>query len=482
MWEASTDDFLPADTDFLRAPVIRGLVPGPRSRQMLALQARLESNARTYPRNLPIALESGRGATLRDADDNLYIDFFGGAGALAVGHGNRAVTSAAARQQEQLVHALDFPTRTKLGFITRLMANLPGKLRGNARFHFGGPTGSDAVEAALKLVRAHTGRSTVISYHGSYHGMTAGASAVSGAVATSGLGSHNSQFLPYPYCYRCPLGLSHPSCALACAKLLDATLSDPTSGGADAAAVLIEPVQGEGGTIVPPLGYLQEVRRITRRHRVPLIVDEIQTGFARTGSMFACEREEVTPDVIVLSKALGGGGFPLSAIAFAPQLDSWAPGSHIGTFRGHQVGMAAGTAALDYILAHDLAQRADDLGRRLLADLEAARESTPSLGDIRGLGLMLGLEIVRFDGRPWPELAVRSQRLCLERGLIVEIGGHYGNVVRFLPPLIISRELSYRGLEIFRTSLRAAERTRRKSGRVHSRPTLTRQQPVNGSQ
>jgi diaminobutyrate-2-oxoglutarate transaminase len=453
-----------AELHFKPAPRIEGTVPGEQSRRMLAEQAALESSARSYPRAVPIALAEGRGATVRDADGNTYLDFFGGAGTLNVGHGNPRVQRAASEQQQRLVHALDFPTEARLRLMRKLREIVPGALRRTARFHFGGPTGSDAVEAALKLTRGATGRRSVVAFQGSYHGMTEGALAVTSDTTCGGPTDTPVQFMPYPYCYRCPLGLRPQSCGLACARLLENTLQDPHSGVPTPAAVIVEPLQGEGGTIVPPEGWLREVRRITHAQGVPLIADEIQTGFARTGKTWACEHDEVTPDVLVMSKALGGIGYPLSGIAFDAALDTWQPGAHIGTFRGHQVAMAAGAAGIDFMLENDLAEHARALGELALATLRDAAgdsETLSAVGEVRGRGLMLGVELVRDrDTRePWPELADEVRRTCCRYGLIVEVGGHFHNVVRFLPPLVITRELLLRGLEIFVESLRETELT-----------------------
>ena len=444
---------------FAPAPAISGELPGRRSREMLAEQEELESNARSYPRSVPVAIEEGRGATMKDADGNTFIDFFGGAGVLNVGHGHPAVLKAAREQEQKLVHALDFPTRPKLRLMKKLRTLLPGTLRESAKFHFGGPTGSDAIESALKLTRAHTGREAVIAFQGSYHGMTGGALAATSDVGFGGPTSSPVHFMPYPYCYRCPLGLKPESCEMACANLLASSLEDPHSGIPKPAAVLIEPIQGEGGTIVPPDGYLAEVRRITRKHDVPLICDEIQTGFGRTGTFFACEHDGVTPDVMTLSKALGGIGYPISCIAYDAQLDGWRPGAHIGTFRGHQVAMAAGLAAIELMQEVNLAGHAATLGELTLGLLRDAQEALPSVGDVRGRGLMIGIELVkdRDTREPWPEMATQIRTECFRKGVIIEVGGHFGNVARFLPPLVITRELLLTGVEIFIESVRAAE-------------------------
>jgi diaminobutyrate-2-oxoglutarate transaminase len=448
------------DMHFSPAPALSTELPGPRSREMLDEQDQLESKARSYPRAVPIAIEEGRGATMRDADGNTFIDFFGGAGVLNVGHSHPAVLEAAARQERRLVHALDFPTTPKLSLMRKLKGLLPGRLKQSARFHFGGPTGSDAIEAAMKLTRAHTGREAIVAFQGSYHGMSSGALSVTSDVKLGGPLASPVHFMPYAYCYRCPLGLQPDSCGMACAKLLDSSLEDPHSGIPRPAAVIVEPVQGEGGTIVPPDGWLAEIRQITARHDVPLVCDEIQAGFGRTGTMFACEHDGIEPDVIALSKALGGIGYPISAIAYDERLDAWPPGAHIGTFRGHQVAMAAGLAAIEYMQEVDLAGHAAELGELALGLLREAQDSMPAVGDVRGRGLMLGIELVRDRDtkEPWPELAASVRTECFKRGVVIEVGGHFSNVARFLPPLVISRKLLLTGLEIFVESVRAAEK------------------------
>jgi diaminobutyrate-2-oxoglutarate transaminase len=451
---------------FAPAPLVAGRVPGPESQRMLAEQAAVESRARSYPRSVPVAWEEGRGATVKDVDGNTYLDFFGGAGTLNVGHGHPQSTAAAREQQRKLTHALDFPTKARLALMHALKRALPGALKRTARMHFGGPTGSDAVEAALKLTRSHTKRRAVIAFQGGYHGMTEGALAVTSDTSCHGPTDTPVHFTPYPYCYRCPLGLRPNSCALACAKLLESTLEDPHAGVPKPAAVIVEPIQGEGGTVVPPKGWLKEIRRITDAHEIPLIADEIQTGFGRTGTLWACEADGVTPDVLVMSKALGGIGLPLSAIAYDAALDTWEPGAHIGTFRGHQPAMAAGTAALEFTLEHDLPGHAAELGSIALATLREAAQELPSVGEVRGRGLMIGIELVRdpHSKEPWRELADEVRRACCGKGLIIETGGHYGNVARFLPPLVLTRELLMRGLEIFCESLRETEATLTRRG------------------
>jgi diaminobutyrate-2-oxoglutarate transaminase len=226
------------------------------------------------------------------------------------------------------------------------------------------------------------------------------------------------------------------------------------------AAVVIEAIQGEGGSVVPPEGYLPAVREICRRHGILLVLDEIQAGFCRTGTMFSFEHTGVVPDIMTMSKALGGIGLPISGVAYGEALDTWPPGKHIGTFRGNTVAYAAGGAALDFMVKHHLADHARELGETMLTWLKDIQKESRILGDVRGKGLMLGAELVKDKGtkEPAPELAAEVRTLCHQRGLLVEIGGHYDNVVRFLPPLVLTRDLALKGIEIFSDALAAALR------------------------
>jgi diaminobutyrate-2-oxoglutarate transaminase len=307
------------------------------------------------------------------------------------------------------------------------------------------------VEAALKLVRTATGRSTVLSFQGGYHGMSMGALSLMGSLGPkkpmAALLNSGVQFLPYPYDYRCPFGLGGADGVKVNLRYLENLLNDPEAGVQLPAAVIVEVVQGEGGVIPADLDWLRGLRRITEKAGVALIVDEIQSGFARTGKMFAFEHAGIVPDVVVLSKAIGGS-LPLAVVVYREWLDKWLPGAHAGTFRGNQMAMAAGSAVMAYLKQHDIAAHATAMGARLTEHLRVLQRDFPQLGDIRGRGLMLGVELVdpagALDGLGHPpafgKLAPLVQNECLKRGLILELGGRHGSVVRFLPPLVITAE------------------------------------------
>ena len=450
------------ELSFQDAPKIVTCLPGPKSRSFLDRQLKLEGMAVSYPKAIPISLQTGRGATVMDMDGNIFIDFFGGAGVLNVGHCNPDVVEAIKNQVEILTHSLDFPTKPRSDLIEQMLSLAPEGLRDKSKILFGGPTGSDAVEASVKLARLNTGRHGLIAFQGSYHGMTSGALSLSSAKKFK----ENYvplvpevHFVPYAYCYRCSFGLEYPDCGLRCTSFLEQILSDPHSGVVDPAAVIIEPVQGEGGSITPPRGYIREVRKITEKYSTLLISDEIQAGLGRTGKMWSCEHDGVTPDIMTISKGIGGG-LPLSAIQYKSELDTWRPGIHIGTFRGHVLAMAAGTAALKFATENRLAEHAATVGSRMLKRLVEAEEERRYIGEARGLGLMIGIEFVKDKStkKPWPEIASDIRTECYKRGLIVEIGGHYNNVIRFLPPLVVTEELADRGLDIFMDAVQYLEK------------------------
>ncbi|MGK5556752.1 diaminobutyrate--2-oxoglutarate transaminase family protein [Actinomadura kijaniata] len=424
--------------------------------RLLDRQAQRESAARTYARSLPVAPVAAAGARVTGADGRAYLDCLSGAGTLALGHNHPDVVAAL---QEALgsgapLHALDMITPQKDAFSGELLRRLPGTLRDNAKLHFCSPAGTDAVEAALKLARNATGRQGVFAFTGAYHGMTLGASSVSGPGrmrrGSAAFGPAEAQpvtRLPYPYGYRCPFGVGADRAGELSARLMESYVTDPSSGVGKPAAVILEVVQGEGGVVPGPDAWLREVRRITAEHGILLIVDEVQTGIGRTGDFWACERAGVTPDILVTSKAVGGG-LPLALIAYRPDLDTWQPGDHTGTFRGNTLAMVAGEVTLRTVAEQQLAERAAKLGERLRAGLRELATEHPQIAEVRGRGLMIGAELVDPAAEPDergslpgdPAFARALQAACLEHGLILELGGRGDSVLRLLPPLVLTDE------------------------------------------
>jgi len=447
---------------FPGAPLIKAVPPGQKSKEFLDFQKSSESSAVSYPRGLPMAVQRAKGATVEDVDGNVYIDFFGGAGVLNVGHSNPQVIEAALKQISVFTHSLDVPNPARRSLVEILCDLLPASLD---KLFFGGPTGSDAVEAAMKLAKYNKKRPPMIAFEGSYHGMTSGALSL-----TSSLGFKEDflpllsevHFVPYSYCYRCAFGRKPETCEVDCAKYLEHILEDPHSGVGKPSAVIVEAIQGEGGSVIPHDLFMPKVREICDKYDVLLIVDEVQAGFCRTGKMFSFEHTGVIPDIVTMSKALGGVGFPISCVAFKQELDTWPPGKHIGTFRGNVVAYAAGHAALQFMIANNLAEHASELGQRMLSRLKEIEKESGIVGEARGKGLMLGVELVhdKASKKPAPEFARQVRTFCHQNGLLIEIGGHYDNVARFLPPLVLTEDLARKGLEIFADAITSTEKSR----------------------
>jgi diaminobutyrate-2-oxoglutarate transaminase len=434
-------------------------------RPILARQAARESAARTYARHLPIVPVRARGAWITGADGRDYLDCLSGAGTLALGHNHPVVVAAirAVLDSGAPLHVLDLATPVKDDFTSALLSVLPPELAADCRVHFAGPTGADAVEAAVKLARAATGRRGLFAFTGAYHGMTAGALALTGANAVREPALAGDPFLtrlPFPYPYRCPFGLGGSLGEAASASYVRTLIEDPQSGASRPAAVVVEPVQGEGGVVPAPDGWLRSLRSLTREHGVPLIADEVQTGFGRTGAWFGVDHAGVVPDVMVLSKAVGGG-LPLAVVVYRASLDRWAEGAHTGTFRGNQLAMAAGAATLRFIAAEGLADRAAVLGERLMGRLIGYQAQYPLVGQVRGRGLMIGIEIVDPTGEPdalgalpaAPAVARRLRAELLSRGVLAELGGRHGAVLRLLPPLTLGDDEAKHLLDVLGRAL-----------------------------
>ena len=319
----------------------------------------------------------------------------------------------------------------------------------------------------MKLVRFATGRSAIIAFHGAYHGMTGGALAAMGNVSPK-LGplarAGDVHFAPFPYRYRCPFGTDGADTDDLSIHYLSNLFTDPESGIPKPAAVIVEVIQGEGGCVPASDEWLRTLRYITRQHGIVLVIDEVQTGFARTGHMFAFQRARIEPDVLVLSKALGGG-FPLAAVVYDQTLDLWPRGMHAGTFRGNQIAMVAGKATMEILRRDRLDEHAAAMGTVLAEGLGQLARRHPELGDVRGRGLMLGVEVVKpaCKGERAPQdgaLATAIQRAAFENGLLIETGGRHGAVLRFLPPLILNRSDIGTILDRLDTSVVQAKRTR----------------------
>jgi len=429
-------------------------------------QKKTESNARSYPRKFPIAISKAKGSWIEDVQGNSYLDFLCGAGTLALGHNDDEVNQAMVDliTSGAPLHTLDLTTPTKDRFVETIFSLLPQELQTNGKIQFCSPSGTDAVDAAIKLCKTATGRSSVIAFGGAYHGMGHGALALTGNLNAknhiSGLMS-DVHFMPYPFNYRCPFGLGGETGIDAACAYFEKTLKDPESGITRPAAVILEPIQGEGGVIPAPARFLQTVRRVTEELGIPMIVDEIQCGIGRSGKFFAFEHSGITPDVILASKAIGGSQ-PMSVVIYHKDLDLWETGAHAGTFRGNQLAMAAGTVVMNRVSKKSFLDEVTAKGKVITDCMLALKDEFPIIGDVRGKGLMIGIEFVDPNGTidslgslpPSGTIAAKIQKECFEHHLIMEKGGRYGSVMRCLCAL----NVTYEDIEIMLTTFEQAVR------------------------
>jgi len=395
-----------------------------------------------------LLVERGEGAYLITASGERYIDFVQGIAVNALGHGHPRLIEAAYEQIRKLVHGsfnlVSYPSA--LRFAVELKKWLPVSLE----MFFFTNTGAESVEGGLKLAKFTTRRTSVIAFRGGFHGRTMGAASVTSS--NVGYRRHYAPFVPevyfapYPYCFRCPFGQAVAKCHLECFDYLreDFHYAIPSE---DVSAILFEPVMGEGGYIVPPTKYVQALRHLCDELHIPLIFDEVQTGMGRTGKMFACQVHDVTPDIICLGKAVGGG-FPLGVIASTRErMLKWEKGSHGTTFGGHPVACAAALAQLEILAEPGFLEDVAKKGEAFRDELNRLKERFPVIGDVRGLGLMNAIELVKEDNAPHPEAAALIQKSLMERRILVLTCGTFKNVLRFIPPLNVERVLLEEVLE-----------------------------------
>jgi diaminobutyrate-2-oxoglutarate transaminase len=401
--------------------------------------ARRESEIRSYCRSFPAVFDRARNAEVWDVDGNRYLDFLAGAGALNYGHNHPRIKAAVLEYllHDGIPHALDLHTRAKARFLETLERVVLTPRRLDMKVQFCGPTGTNAVEAALKLARKVTGRTEVFAFRGGYHGHSLGSLAVTANVEhrrAAGIPLGGATFVPF--------AADGDGEEL---RFLRNLLEDTHAGVDRPAAVIVEPVQAEGGVNVAPDAWMRALRRLCDEHGMLLIVDEIQTGVGRTGRFFAFEHAGVVPDLVTLSKSIGGNGAPMALLLMRPELDQWRPAEHTGTFRGNQAAMVAAAAGLEVFADERLDERATELGGDVVAHLAPLLAGASQL-ELRGRGLLWGLDLSRRD--PTGSLAASVARACFDDGLIVERVGRNDTVLKLLPPLTIAREHLHEGLDI----------------------------------
>ena len=446
---------------FENAPSIIAPPPGPKSLILLDKQNKMETQARTYTKIFKFAIKEARGATIMDVDDNIFIDWFAGIAVMNMGHNHPEIRKALLEQIDKIVHVPEIPTEIRIEFLENLLKTLPGNMKNNAKVLFT-TTGADACEASTSLARYITGKKTIVAFGGAYHGISGGISATTGNYHYREFGGfryENVHHLPYPYAYRFPFKVKEDDMSKFIVDNLEYLIKDPYAGTGPIAGVLVEPVQGEGGYVVPPDDFLPMLREITEKYSIPLIVDEVQTGVGRTGKVWASEHYNVTPDIMCISKGIGNG-IPVSMVAFKKEYDENLPqGFRLGTYRGNPLGLAAGNAVLKILMKGEILERVEKNGKYILKRFSEIQEKSEVIGDVRGKGYMIGVEIVKNKKtkEPWQEMANSIKERMFKKGVLMHTCGHYSNVLRFMAPLIIEDDLIEKGIEIFEESLKESK-------------------------
>jgi 4-aminobutyrate aminotransferase len=405
----------------------------------------------------PVVVDEARGFTYRDENGREYIDCFAGISVANAGHGNDEVRAAAKAQIDKLVHCCSYVYYNRpVADLAEAMAKIVPGLRMQKTFF--GNSGAEAIEGAMRLAKHFTKKNEFIALQSSFHGRTYATLSITGNQSRKQHGGPympGVTFAPTPYCYRCPLKLKYPSCGVACAHAVEDIIRYNTSG--NVAAFIAEPILGEGGIITPPDEYFRIVKSILEKHGILFICDEVQTGFARTGKMFAIEHYGVQPDIVTTAKGIADG-FPISGFtARAEVADSFSLGSHLSTFGGNPVSAAAALANIRYMSRVKLAEQSRKKGARLRKKLEALARKLPAIGDIRGKGLMVGIELVsdRKSKAPAADLAGAVQARALDAGVLIGTGGVFGNVLRIQPPLVIDEKTLDHVVETIGAAIRA---------------------------
>lgn len=398
----------------------------------------LESNVRSYCRSFPVVFDKAHGSLMYAKDGTRYIDFLAGAGALNYGHNEASIrrTIIDYLDSGSIIHGLDLYTIAKGNFLKAMNRYVLTPKEYPYKIQFCGPTGANAVEAALKIARKSTGRAGIFSFMGGYHGMSLGSLAATGNRyhrGGSGIPLQGVSFMPYPH------GFMNTFDSI---EYIEAVLNDESSGIDKPAAIIFETIQAEGGVIVANTAWIQRLADLCKRHDILLICDDIQVGCGRTGPFLSFERAGITPDIVVLSKSISGYGLPLSVVLLKPELDLWMPAEHNGTFRGNQLAFVSGTAALEYWTLEDVRAQVERKAEFVQTFMhESINELDPKIAT-RGMGLIWGIDLTNIGD---PDAVVAE---CFKRGLIIESAGRMGKVIKLLPALNISMDLLEEGCSI----------------------------------
>ncbi len=440
-------------------PLLPNLVtalPGPKAKEIIETDRAYVSPS--YTRCYPLVVKCGEGAIIEDVDGNRFLDFNAGIAVVATGHAHPRVVKAVQEQAARFLHmsGTDFYYEGMAALAEKLARLAPGDFP--KRVYFGN-SGAEAIEAAIKMARYHTGRDKFIAFFGGFHGRTMGALGLTGSKVVQRRGFHPAlpvHHIPYPDPYRTPQGKDPSTWAVECVKEIEERLFKTILPAEEVAAIVVEPIQGEGGYLVPPAIFHQELRRIADKYGILLIHDEIQSGMGRTGRMFASEHFGVTPDIVTLAKGIASG-MPLAATIARADVMNWPPGAHASTFGGNPVSIAASLATIE-LLEESLMANAAQMGAYMMNRMREWPRRFKNVGDVRGLGLMIGIEIVqdRETKERAPALRDRLEMLAFERGLLIL--GCGPNSIRLCPSLVITRDQADFAMDTLEQCLPVLER------------------------
>ncbi|MBO0801094.1 MAG: acetyl ornithine aminotransferase family protein [Blastocatellia bacterium] len=445
-----------------KLPEIKTPLPGPRAERVIALDAQYISPS--YTRSYPLVVQRGSGAMIEDVDGNIFLDFNAGVAVCATGHSHPRVVDAIRKQIDEFLHisGTDYYYPHLPALAEKLSQLAPGDFE--KKTHFGN-SGAEAVEGAIKLALYATRRPKLIGFFGGFHGRTMGALSLTASKARQRAGFGRQALdvthIPYANCYRCPYSLKPETCGAYeskgphCARVIEELLFKTTVPADECAAIVVEPIQGEGGYLVPPASFLQTLQRIALKYGVLVIADEVQSGMGRTGKMFASEHFGFVPEIVAIAKGIASG-LPLGATVARAGLMEWVPGAHASTFGGNPVAIAASLVTIE-LLKEGLMANAAKMGSYLLEGLRDLMKKHRIIGDVRGKGLMIGIELVkeRETKEPHPDALLRVEIECFRRGLIIQGAGT--STIRLSPPLVIDQQQCDLALKILDEAIGTAE-------------------------
>ncbi len=440
-----------AKMDISTLPSIKTELPGPKSREMHERAAKIMKGFSSQVKLFPVAFESGKGCTLTDVDGNVFIDFSSGIYVTSLGHCHPKVSEAVSKYANQLMNCHDFTTEIKMKLLEKLASITMGDLNGVQLYD----SGTTAVEAGLRCARAASGKFEFVSFWRDFHGKTMGAVSCAGVDKSQGMRAPGFFLAPRPNCYRCPFKMKHPECNCYCAEFLENVIKNDTSG--QVAAIVLEPIQGWGGSVVPPDDFMPKLRQICDKNNILLMADEVLCGMGRTGKMFAMEHWDVTPDITTLGKGFGNG-FPVTAMCVSDKYkDAVEKISASSSYGGNPMACAAALASIEVIEDEQLCEKSTHLGEIFLKRMNKMKDEHKIIGDVRGKGCLLAMELVKDKEtkEPFEDAGKYVYQEAFKRGLAWVPSGHN---LRLSPPIIMEDDMAMKGLDIIEAAVTAVEK------------------------